>query len=518
MNKYVLGGILLLSLVARLYHFNNPMADLHSWRQSDTASVARNLVRSNFDVLHPQIESAVSIDGIGRDNTTRYHFAEFPIYQAAVAAVSYPVAQIHHGTLTQNVVLAGRIVSTFSSLIAIIGLYLLCTRYYSDKVALLAAFVYGLLPYNIFWSRAVLPDSMMVMFCLFMLYWFDVWIRGEDEHHHRLLTLKSWSFWLALICFALALLLKAFVPFLLLPVAYIVWKRFGLAAVKQPALWIFAILAVMPFVGWRIWMQNWPFSIPASGWLFDGNKVRLRPAWWHWIVQVRLDQFMFNATGLFLIGLGLFFYKEITEVHFHIISKKRKDAEKYVWYLPLCLLSCFIYLIVFATGNTQHEYYQLPITPFGSILVAVGFWYLWRKMGSYLEMVMRRLLALAFIAITLMLGWYSVRDWYIIGNPALVTVGERADQILPKNAQVIADYGGDTTFLYYVNRKGWSVRDKQLQEIIDRGATVYVSMHRDDYINKLARLYKVIDETPEYVMIDLLHRRGDWTGIKDYEL
>jgi hypothetical protein len=505
MYKILLVGILVISCIARLYHFNAPMADLHSWRQSDTASVARNLVKSNFDILHPQIESAVSIDGIGRDNTPRYHFAEFPIYQAAVAAASYPVSLFRSGTLTQNIVIAGRIVSIISSLLSIFVLYILCKRYFSEHISLLAAFVYGLLPYSIFWSRTILPDSMMVLFSLSLLYTFDIWIRGKDKNSETHLRYNFW-FIASVALFAGALLLKAFVPFLLLPMAYLVIKRFGFIFIKFPILWIFAVLSVTPFILWRVWMQTWPYSIPASGWLFDGNHIRFKPAWWHWIIQVRLDQFMFNVTGLFLIGLGLLFYRE---------TYKKSQS---IWYLPLCLLSCFIYLIVFATGNVQHEYYQLPVTPFGAIFVSVGFWFMWNKLGSWFEMSISRLLALSFIIITLMLGWYSVKDWYIIGNPLLITVGERADRLLPSNAQVIADYGGDTTFLYYVNRKGWSVRDKQLQEIIDRGATTYISMHRDDYINRLATLYEIIDETPEYVILDLTRQKGDWTGIKTYEL
>lgn len=506
MYKILLAIVLVISFIVRLYHFNYPMADLHSWRQSDTASVARNLVINNFDILHPQIESAVSIDGIGRDNTSRYHFAEFPIYQAVVAAVTYPVSLFSSVSLTEKIVTSGRIVSIICSLVSIYFLYLLSLRYYSEHVALVASFVYGILPYNIFWSRTILPDSMMLMFCLMMLYFFDTWVRGEnDEDRSSGLRFNVW-FILSTVCFAAALLLKAFVPFLLLPMAYLLWKRFGYSFVKQPLFWCFVVFMILPFGLWRIWMQNWPFSIPASGWLFDGNHIRLKPAWWHWIVQVRLDQFMFNATGLFLIGVGILFYSEN-------YSKKT-----YIWYLPLCLLACLAYLVVFATGNVQHEYYQLPLTAFGSIFVSVGFWYVWNKFGTILEVSIRRVISVCLIIIMFLLGWYSVKGWYIIGNPALVTVGQRADKILSSDALVLADYGGDTTFLYYVNRKGWSVRDKQLQEMIDRGATNYISMHRNEYINRLATLYEIVDETSEYVILDLTRKKGDWTGIQPYEL
>ena len=34
--------ILLVGLLLRLYRFDNPIADWHSWRQADTSAVSRN--------------------------------------------------------------------------------------------------------------------------------------------------------------------------------------------------------------------------------------------------------------------------------------------------------------------------------------------------------------------------------------------------------------------------------------------------------------------------------------------
>ena len=37
--------ILFLGLVLRLYRFDNPIADWHSWRQADTSSVSREFAQ-----------------------------------------------------------------------------------------------------------------------------------------------------------------------------------------------------------------------------------------------------------------------------------------------------------------------------------------------------------------------------------------------------------------------------------------------------------------------------------------
>jgi hypothetical protein len=101
-----------------------------------------------------------------------------------------------------------------------------------------------------------------------------------------------------------------------------------------------------------------------------------------------------------------------------------------------------------------------------------------------------------------------------------ITIGQRADLLLPKEALVIAPYGGDTTFLYYINRSGWSVVDKRLQEMIDRGATHFISNFRDDGTNRVARLYTIVEETPEYVIVDLRQKSNDpeWATVGAYEL
>ena len=43
--------ILILGFVVRLYKINNPVADWHSWRQADTASVTRIYVQNGINLL-----------------------------------------------------------------------------------------------------------------------------------------------------------------------------------------------------------------------------------------------------------------------------------------------------------------------------------------------------------------------------------------------------------------------------------------------------------------------------------
>ncbi len=71
--------ILLGGFLARLYGFDNPIADWHSWRQSDTAAVSRNFVKFGYDILHPRFDDLSN--GVSLiDNPNGYRFVEFPFY------------------------------------------------------------------------------------------------------------------------------------------------------------------------------------------------------------------------------------------------------------------------------------------------------------------------------------------------------------------------------------------------------------------------------------------------------
>jgi hypothetical protein len=85
-NPYLyLTLILVLSFVLRLYKIDNPIADWHSWRQADTAAVARNFYKEGFNPFFPRGDDMSAISEIKPQlNLNRYRFVEFPIYPSLV--------------------------------------------------------------------------------------------------------------------------------------------------------------------------------------------------------------------------------------------------------------------------------------------------------------------------------------------------------------------------------------------------------------------------------------------------
>ena len=102
-----------------------------------------------------------------------------------------------------------------------------------------------------------------------------------------------------------------------------------------------------------------------------------------------------------------------------------------------------------------------------------------------------------------MTGLNKVKEFYRINHPEIMAAGVVADNLLPKEALVIAPYNGDTAFLYQTKRWGWPYRDRSLNELIEKGADYFVSVNFDDQTNEAMEEFETIEKTDSYVIIDL---------------
>lgn len=414
------------AFVLRLYGVTNPIGDWHSWRQVDTAAVARNFLRFGIDPLHPRYDDLSNIQS-GKDNPQGFRMVEFPLYQSTGALLAKTFPQLSIEVWLRLVTITASVGTVF-----VIGLL----------AGLLPALVFAVLPYSVYYGRTILPDPHMVFWSVL-----SIWLLTK----HKTL--------LAAIVGALALLFKPMAIFLLLPAFVLLWKK----PKKQILYWI---ISLIPIALWRKWILQFPEGIPVSSWLLNGNGIRFKGAWFYWLFGKRLGELMLGFWGLIPFSLGV----------------------SALWGVgPL------LYLIVFATGNVQHDYYQILLLPTVSIFVGQGL----KKMKPWLAVVT--------FAFTIAFSWYTVRTYYWINRPEIVEAGIRADQILPKDAKVIAPYNGDTTFLYQTQRQGWPI-GFEIDKKIAMGATAYVTVSPTDNdleTKELVSKYTVLVRNDKYAIIDL---------------
>lgn len=475
----------------RLYRFDNPVADWHSWRQADTTAVSRNFVKRGFDVLHPRFDDLSNIAS-GKDNPEGYRFVEFPIYNAIQAGL---FKLFDFFTLEEW----GRLVSILSSLFSAFFLYLLIRKHLSEQEGILAAFFFLFLPYSIYYSRTILPDEMMVMASLGGIYFFDQYlekIQGLRPKNQRSFQLPfpNFQFLISTIFTTSAFLLKPYALFFTLPIIYLAWRKFGVKLLFRWELWLFAVLTLAPLIWWRQWMTQYPEGIPVNIWLFNGGNVRFQPFWFRWIVFEHITKLILGYFGVVLIGAGIL----------SIISNlklKTKSQKLNVGLLLSFFASSILYITVIARGNLQHDYYQILIIPTVSIFLACGSTFI---LSFFKDAKIGGTVTAVLIISMIFFSWKIVKDYFNINNPAIVTAGQEANSILPKNAKVIAPYNGDTSFLYQTNRQGWPAFEKPIEELRAMGADYLIlpSPTSRDF-EGFGKQYQIIAQSKDYLILKL---------------
>lgn len=460
-------SIILIAFVLRLYLISNPLADWHSFRQADTASVTREYIKHGIDILRPRYHDLSNIQS-GLDNLEGYRMVEFPFINAGVAFLirAFPFLPL---------VATSRLVSIIFSLSAIASIYFLVKSLSSFKQAYLTALLMAIMPYSVFYSRAVLPEAPMLFFSIFSILSF-----------YKYLNIRKLSYvWLFLSIFSLslALLLKPFVAFLAPVYLVLWWQKDGVYFFKRWPVLLF-MFSFLPFLWWRSWIQNFPSGIPASDWLFNSNAIRLRPAWFRWLFYHRLTQ-LITGYGTLIMPLAF-------------LPKWQKDT----WLMFSWWLGILAYFIVIATGNVQHDYYQVITVPIVMMTLAKALVWIWDMLEKKWDYSSAVVSIGVLIVIFFVFSYNQVKGYYNINHWEYVNTGKIVDQVLPPDAKIIAPAMGDTVFLFQTNRTGWPI-GFSIDQKIDLGAQYYVGTSFDDETNQLMEKYQVITKTDDYVIIDL---------------
>ncbi|OGJ38649.1 MAG: hypothetical protein A2383_00190 [Candidatus Pacebacteria bacterium RIFOXYB1_FULL_39_46] len=480
-ERLLLTVLLLAALLVRLYRVDNPVLDWHAFRQADTASVTREYVKHGIDLLRPHYHDLSNIQS-GQPNLEGWRMVEFPLINGLLALLLRALPN-------WPLVFISRLFSIIASLGSLSFLYFLVKKLTkSRKMAWLSGFFFAFLPYSIYYSRVILPEPFMLLFSLGSLYFFAT-----------ALTLKkpftNWRWWASAVLLSLAILLKPFVVFLFPVFAVLFWQAWktGHWSIRFSdwGWWlIYLLIALLPFGWWRTWIEQFPSGIPASDWLFNGNGIRFTPAWVRWIFYERLTKLILGFGGVILAGVAMFF------------SKNRLKTILWAW-----ALSLLAYVMVLATGNVQHDYYQVIFIPLVSICLGVGTWQTWQWFNAFfakknIQLKLARLSLIILIFLNFYLTWQQIKGFFNVNHWEYQKAGRAVDRLVPTDAKLIAPAFGDTQFLFQTNRTGWPI-GFEIQNKIDQGATHYVTTSLDDEARELAETYAIIEKNDLFLLLDL---------------
>ncbi|HKC04351.1 MAG TPA: glycosyltransferase family 39 protein [Patescibacteria group bacterium] len=473
-NKFeyiLLSLILILGFILRLYKINNPIADWHSWRQADTASVTRTYVNEGINLLVPKYHDVSSIQ-TGKLNLNGYRMVEFPFYNALTALAVNEMPKI-------SLEVWSRLITIFCALATSVFLYMIGKRLLGSAVGLLTAFFYLFMPFNIYFTRVILPDPMGVMFAVISL-WAFLWYYSE----------KGEAFlYLSAVFFAMALLIKPYLGFYIIPIGYLAIDKYGFKNIflnkkilTKAA--VFAFIAFAPLIAWRWWEAKFPEGIPFYLWAFNGNHIRFKASFWYWIFGERLGHLLLGSLGLIPFIFG-------------VINTKVKN-----YFIHWFLIGMLAYVTVVADANVMHDYYQIMTIPAIVLTLAAGSYYLWNQ--DIFNKLLTRIVLVFSIAIMLITGWNQIVGNYAVNHPEILEAGAEVDKITPKNALVVAPYDGDTAFLYATKRWGWPAIDNSIDNIISEGAGYYVSVNLGSTDTKtIESRFVTLEKNNKFIIIDL---------------
>ncbi len=465
--------ILSIGLIVRLYKINSPLADHYSWRQVDTASVAKNFVERGFDLLHPRYHDLSNIQS-GKENPQGWRMVEFPLYNA-IFGLLYKL----NPSLSLEVY--GRLTSTVFTLISIAILYYLLLKEYSLTAAAIGGISYALLPFVVFFTRVVLPEPTAISFIMISIFFTYLYSREKKKIKTAILYLFS------LLFFTLAILVKPTTVFFALPIVYLFFKKHHVFALAKLRFWAYFIFSLTPFLIWRIYILNYPEGIPAFNWLTTKintpqglQPIFFKPAFFRWIFFERINNLILGGYLTFFLVYGII---------------KNKNG-----LFVSMLLSSLIYLLTFQGGNVQHEYYQTLIFPTIAAFLGIGA----ERLGKELKNKTVALLLFSIIFLfSLYFSFYKVREFYRI-PPDLINYARIIKTFTKPDDLIITDTMGDTTLLYLSERKGAPAPYKDLDELKNQGYKYFITYNKETAKKILKeKPYKPIFKSETLTIIEL---------------
>jgi hypothetical protein len=437
----VFGAICVLGFVARLGTAKVPVLDHHSWRQADTASIARNFVRERFNPLYPQVDwRGGQVHG--------YVETGMEVHAFIVAAISR-LAGFHTDI--------GRFLSCAYFLGSLVLLHAFVRERDGTWTALVgaAAYAFGFaLPF--YMDRTFMNEPLLILLTF-----------SAYRCTQRYLREPRAGWWLGLMT---ATTLIALVK----PVYLVCWggilgltvERDGRRALRR---WDVALVLAANLLALALWLQHARSLSAATGLSFGIEDklfdTQLEGSLQYWrTIAGRLILDVFGPVGFVLLVWGLV-----------------RSVQSHRRFEPAALAGFLVYLVVVAKGNFIHDYYQLVAVPIGSVLVAAGGVAAAERFGR--ESIDARLRwAVALIALMIASAFLrSINSWYGVPWEKAHLCSAGRDQLAPADRVVLAGYQ-NPDLLFCLDRKGWILPDAtaspgRVRELRDAGAAAVLVMN-----------------------------------------
>jgi len=413
--RAVLAFVLIFGFCARAATYKIPLLDHHAWRQSDTASIARNFYREQLNLFYPQVDER-------GDREVGYVETGLELF-AFLVAVLWKVVGVHAEI--------GRLLSALLFIASCLMVWRFTRRRFGEECGLVAAFVYAFsFPLMLWAERAFMNESLLI--CLSI---------GALLSTERYLT-SGRRLDLVGVVLTTALIGAIKLPYLIIWAPIIglfaeadrlrVWRRWELGLIAVADL---VVAGLWYYHAHRLGAQT-GLSFGTTDKLFDAGIVFSRS--FAWGIGMRLWKDILGPIGAIGALAGLWF-----------------AMREHRWCEILGIAGFLAYLILVAGGNDVHDYYQLAVIPVAPSLVALGLVRL-AQMRSQETHGQRQVLlvALALAVCFTFIRSVSAHSWYEFS-----TADEelcRSVSALSSPAERVVVLGTtDPKLFFCMDRKGW---------------------------------------------------------------
>jgi Dolichyl-phosphate-mannose-protein mannosyltransferase len=414
--KLLLGVVVVVAALTRLYHFQAPLLDRLYVKQIYEANHARNIARPPLNPLR------ASLDFLDEEGGPMELTEEVPLFNGLVGA-SYLVFGEHEWL--------GRVWSLLASLVAIGALYDLIRREYDRNTGLMAAGLFATTPLLLFYSRAVLPDPWMMACALLCAGSYRRYLDEGEPTRWLVATAAAGLF---------GAIFKYYGLLILIPLADMAYRRGGWRSWISPRFLVLVAAMTLPIAVWIVGVfARVPNPTSRTVYLFwqdPGSLVNPR-------LYARL------TVGLFIQDCGPLTAVLIALGALAVLMGKDRSRPLWGW----SAMGLFFWFL-FAPKLLEHDYYELLILPVLAAWGALGWRAAERLVGhgrGWTQWTGSAILALATVIHSpwVMGGKYDLEIGHLV-------VAERLKQICPPTGRVIV-LGQQSGWpeVHYSDRQGW---------------------------------------------------------------
>lgn len=418
----ILTILLLIGVSLRVYKINTPLADFQSFRQTEVALEAKQLIKNNFLVENRKI----------------------PLYNLTTAA-------LYVKTHTVTLEMWGRIISILSSLVIIGLIYYFCLKEIGRVGALFGALFYTMFPFVVFFSRTYLPQNPALAMALLSI--FSLYLVKDKEDLKKILLYTS--LFVSSLLFCVGLFLDGSIIFYILPILYIFLAKYRKNLYKQPLFYLYLFIAFIPFALSGVYQTK----IPP----FTVNLDLFR-----WVFYDQLVGVMLGGFAIFFLILG--------------IIRKQKSFFSYT----LLLTAVFYLVIIEGIGNSAFEYRQIILLPITAFFIGSGIEFpLIAPRKKMLSPILSRTIVFFLIVASILFSYMHVKDYYTISNE-LPQIAQIIKTFTKPEDTLVLDKNGDSTLLYLSDRRGTGRKHSEIPDLQSEGFDYLVTFNQEytDYLKK----------------------------------